>query len=171
MRLVVLLPPVSLATALQAIASPILDRIAAAAPQLAAAADTADASAPGAALASALAELRCVSRYLDGAPPLLTPAGTHHAMLFVLHAAWPVMQPLPRASAGKHPAAFGALCDFYVCAMRAGGAAALLAWLPHVRFGRASTRDAYASARPCQPLNPFACPAAVLQPPIPLRHM
>jgi len=42
-------------------------------------------------------------------------------------------------SAGRHPAAHSALCEFYVSAMRAGGAEQLLGWLPQVCVLETST--------------------------------
>ena len=157
MRLVVLLPPASIAAALDAIASPILASLPALGATLAAADDAESIAAAGAAIAAALARLRSVARHLDSSPPLPQPGGGQaHPMVLLLGAsrpsasethstrlhqhsrwfppsgaAWPVLQPLAAPSA-RSAASFRALCDFFVLAMRAGGAAPLLPWLPQL---------------------------------------
>jgi len=132
MRLVVLLPPASIAAALDAIASPILASLPALGATLAAADDAESIAVAGAAIAAALARLRSVARHLDSSPPLPQPGGGQaHPMVLLLGAAWPVLQPLAAPSA-RSAASFRALCDFFVLAMRAGGAAPLLPWLPQL---------------------------------------
>jgi len=132
MRLVVLLPPASIAATLDAIASPILASLPALGATLAAADDAESIADAGAAIAAALARLRSVARHLDSSPPLPQPGGGQvHPMVLLLGAAWPVLQPLAAPSA-RSAASFHALSDFFVLAMRAGGAAPLLPWLPQL---------------------------------------